>query len=173
MRIRGRLFRTMAVVVLTGFLAGSAIAGEAVAAPPERSAPPQVQVMADGSVVFTAVPNSTRASTQAVIVCQAVPWNPTNFPHNPGIITFSTTVSCDSRVVMLYMDVTLIHYNNWWVTRSYQEQYANYLWGNATKSCVNGWYGGKAEVTVTFGIDWNPPSITRTFFADDVFITTC
>ncbi len=124
-------------------------------------------------MVFTAVRRSGGPSTQAVIVCRAVPANPANFPHNPRIITVSTTVSCDSRVVMIGMDVTLIHYNNWWVTRSYQAEFANYLWGNATKSCVNGWYGGKTVVTVTFGIDFNPPSITKTFNAGDVFITTC
>jgi hypothetical protein len=173
MSIRGRLFRAVMVIVLTGFLAGTAAVGEAAAAPVGGPTAPQVQTRPDGTIVFTAVPKSGSPSTKAVIICRAYPDNPAHYRWNPLIITVATTVSCTSRVVMLYMDVTLIHYNNWWVTRNYQEQYTAYLWGNATKSCVNGWYGGKTEVTVTFGIDYDPPSITRTFPHGDVFISDC
>jgi hypothetical protein len=173
MRIRGRLFRGVAIAVLTGLLAGTAIAGDASAAPAGRSTPPPVQVMSDGSVVFTAVPGTKSASAQRAVVCRAYPAAPVNFAHSPYLITFNTTVSCDKRIVMIAMNVTLIHYNNWWVTRFYRQEYTSYLFGSATKSCVNGWYAGRAEVTVTFGIDWTPPSITRTFYTNDVYIGTC
>jgi hypothetical protein len=171
MKIRYRLLASaLAVVLLTNVLAGTASASQTTARP--IKAPPAVQVKPDGTVVFTAVKRgATSITPNAIIVCSVYPQVPR--VASPEVVATAFT-SCNHGVALIAMTITLIHVNNWWVTKVFEsDPGADSLFAVAGKICLPDVYRTKVFTQVYFPIDYIPPSASRTDYSEYVRITQC